>query len=234
MIQATKLLTKLEIAGGEKYCSRRNEDVMEHRMEMARRDITFAPATTSVSVADLFFHTELCRSMGPVEADNWLRSTFGPVENDTCLAANHPHESCSQSASEANSRTQSFKGLRRRSTTPMDPQLCVHVEQNRIARTRSSLSELSSAATSRHNSSSPVRLRQRPSSSSYHIKDVLGIAQTEDMQASAACPRPSEPAATTCNHQHDFDDGSNIAMLLQEHSDKAYLLFTDAAHELLD
>jgi len=108
----------------------------------------------------------------------------------------------------------------------MDRQLCVHVEQNRIARTPSSLSELSSAATSRHNSSSPVRLRQRPSSSSDHIKEVLGISQTEYMQASAA--------ATSCNHQHDFDDGSNIAMLLQEHSDKAYLLFTDAAHELLD
>jgi hypothetical protein len=178
-------------------------------MKVGTRDITSAPGTTSVSVADLFFHTELCRSMGPVAADNWLRSTF-----------------------EANSRTQSFKGLRRRRTTPMDRKLCVHVEQNMIARTPSSFSELSSAATSR--SSSPVRLRQRSSSSSDHIKVVLGISQTEDMQVSAACPRPSEPAATRCNTEHEFDDGSNIAMLLQEHSDKAYLLFTDAAHELLD
>jgi hypothetical protein len=176
-------------------------------MEVGTRDITSAPGTTSVSVADLFFHTELCRSMGPVAADNWLRSTF-----------------------EANSRTQSFKGLRRRRTTPMDRKLCVHVEQNMIARTPSS--ELSSAATSR--SSSPVRLRQRSSSRSDQIKEVLGILQTEDMQVSAACPRPSEPAATSCNTEHEFDDGSNIAMLLQEHSDKAYLLFTDAAHELLD
>ena len=184
---------------------------MEHRMEEWTRDITSAPGTTSVSVADLFFHTELCRSMGPVAADNWLRSTL-----------------------EANSRTRSFKGLRRRRTTPMDRQLCVHVEQNMIPRTPSSLSELSSAATSR--SSSPVRLRQRSSSRSDQIKEVLGILQTEDMQVSAACPRPSEPAATSCNNEHDFDDGSNInmAMLLQQHSDKAYLLFTDAAHELLD
>jgi hypothetical protein len=182
---------------------------MEHRMEEWTRDITSAPGTTSVSVADLFFHTELCRSMGPVAADNWLRSTL-----------------------EANSRTRSFKGLRRRRTTPMDRQLCVHVEQNMIPRSPSSLSELSSAATSR--SSSPVRLRQRPSSSSDHIKEVLGILQTEAMQVSAACPRPSEPAATSCNNEHDFDNESNIAMLQQQHSDKAYLLFTDAAHELLD
>jgi len=44
--------------------------------------------------------------------------------------------------------------------------------------------------------------------------------------------RPHQPTATNI-HQHDFD-GSNIAMLVQEHGDKAYLLFTDAAHELLD
>jgi hypothetical protein len=104
-----------------------------------------------------------------------------------------------------------------------------------------------------------------------------GILQTEDMQVSAACPRPSashitgtgaiteqhvafrhlqamrgpgvgqkvidengnfvdaESLKRTHQHiyQHDFD-GSNIAMLVQEHGDKAYLIFTDAAHQLLD
>jgi hypothetical protein len=107
---------------------------------------------------------------------------------------------------------------------------------------------------------------------------MTDILQTEDMQVSAACPRPSashingtgaiteqhvafrhlqamrggqkvidengnfvdpeslkrphQPTATSI-HRHDFD-GSNIAMLVQEHGDKAYLLFTDAAHQLLD
>ena len=154
-----------------------------------------------------------------------------------------------------------------------------------VARTpsdgQSCSSALSSATTSRHNSSSPVRLRPRSSSNTDNLKRMLGILQTEDMQVSAACPRPSashitstgaiteqhvafrllqdmrgrnvgqkvidengnfddpeslkrphQPTATSI-HQHDFD-GSNIAMLVQEHGEKAYLLFTDAAHQLLD
>ena len=142
-------------------------------------------------------------------------------------------------------------------------------------------SALSSAATSRRNSSSPVRLRPRSVSNTDHIKRMTDILPAEDMQVSAACPRPSashitgtgtiteqhvafrhlqamrgrnvgqkvidengdfvdpeslkrphQPTATSI-HQHDFD-GSNIDVLVQEHSDKAYLLFTDAAHQLLD
>ena len=178
--------------------------------------------------------------MGPVEAGNWLRSSIGPVQTDDWLAANDHADSCSQSVSEATAGTQTFKGLQRRYT--IDRQLRLQVEQNfvavenMIARTPSDgpscSSALSSAATSRHNSSSPVWLRPRSSSNTDHLKSLLGILQTKDMQVSAACPRPSEPTATSI-HQHDFD-GSKIAMLVQEHGDKAYLLFTDAAHQLLD
>ncbi len=238
-------------------------------------------------VADLFFHTELCSSMGLVEAGNWLRSSICPVQTEDWLSPNAPHESSTKSVSEATARTQTFKCLQRRNT--MDRQLRLQVEQffeeNVIAHTPSDgqswSSALSSAATSRQNSSSPVRLRPRPSSNTDDLKRTLGISQSEDMQVSAACQRlsashitgtgaiteqhvafthlqamrgrnvgqkvidengnfvnpeslkrPHQPTATSI-HQHDFD-GSNIAMLVQEHGDKAYLLFTDAAHQLLD
>jgi hypothetical protein len=197
-----------------------------------------APGTSSLSVADLFFHTELCSSMGPVEAGNWLRSSVGAVQTDDWLAANDHADSCSQSVSEATAGTQTFKGHQRRYT--MERQLRLQVEQNFVAvenvialtPSDGPSSALSSAATTRHNSSSPVRLRPRSSSNTDHLKRMLGILQTKDMQVSAACPRPSEPTATSI-HKHDFH-GSKIAMLVQEHGDKAYLLFTDAAHQLLD
>jgi hypothetical protein len=200
---------------------------------------THGTGANSLSVADLFFHTELCSSMGPVEAGNWLRSSIGPAQTDDWLAANVHADICSQSVSEATAGTQTFKGLQRRYT--MERQLRLQVEQNFVAvesimaltpSDGPSCSALSSAATSRHNSSSPVRLRLRSSSNTDHLKGMLGILQTKDMQMSAASPRPSEPTATSI-HKHDFD-GSKIAMLVQEHGDKAYLLFTDAAHQLLD
>ena len=156
---------------------------------------THGTGACSLSVADLFFHTELCSSMGPVEAGNWLRSSIGAVQTDDLLAANDHADSCSQSVSEATAGTQTFKGLQRRYT--MERQLRLQVEQNFVAVENiialmpsdgPSCSALSSAATSRHNSSSPVRLRPRSVSNTDHLKRMPGILQTEDMQVSAACP----------------------------------------------
>ena len=90
----------------------------------------------------------------------------------------------------------------------------------------SSSSALSAASTSRHTSTLPVCKRCLPNSRSM-LKLLLKHSNLQDMQghiSTAACPRQDD-----CTGASD-----DIAQIFQEHGDKVGLLFTDAAHELLD
>ena len=87
----------------------------------------------------------------------------------------------------------------------------------------SSSSALSAANTSRHTSTLPVCKRCLPNSLSM-LKLLSKHSNLQDMHdhiSTAACPRQDDCTAA-------------IGQILQENGDKVGLLFTDAAHELLD
>ena len=87
----------------------------------------------------------------------------------------------------------------------------------------SSSSALSAASASRHASTLPVCKRCLPNSRSM-LKLLSKHSNLQDMHdhiSTAACPRQDDCTAA-------------IGQILQENGDKVGLLFTDAAHELLD
>ena len=87
----------------------------------------------------------------------------------------------------------------------------------------SSSSALPAASTSRHTSTLPVCKRCLPNSLSM-LKLLSKHSNLQDMHdhiSTAACPRQDDCTAA-------------IGQILQENGDKVGLLFTDAAHELLD
>jgi hypothetical protein len=85
-----------------------------------------------------------------------------------------------------------------------------------------------------------IEPKNRRSAASRRVRSALGHVEKENWMATASpTSSPSRPASQEisgeANKRRSWQDGEcDLARLMKEHGDKVGLLFTDAAHELLD
>ena len=194
------------------------------------------------TVADIFLYNEICTNLRNVRAEHWLAVSLATESSSS--AADELLDSPRSSSSNCSSRCSTL------STTPQRalPTIADFFFYNEL---RSTLGHVH-AEHWMTTAASPC-IRSRPASqacsiepqnrrraASPRLRSALGHVYKENWLATASPPssrsRPASQASSgEVNKRRSLQDGEcDIARLMNEHGDKVGLLFTDAAHELLD
>jgi hypothetical protein len=219
------------------------------------------PTMPQHAVADIFFYNELCSSIGHVHAHHWLATASSMSYHDpTCeddtfdiarLMNEHDdkvgvfftdaaHELLGSPRSVASNCSSRCSTL---STTPQRglPTIADFFFYNEL---RSTLGHVH--AEHWMTSAASPYIRSRPacsiepqngrSAASPRVRSALGHVEKENWMVPSSPSLPASQASSgEANKRRSRQDGEcDLARLMNEHGDKVGLLFTDAAHELLD
>jgi hypothetical protein len=173
---------------------------------LLRKSSSIQGSWSQSQVSKMYFYTELRSSLGHMAAEHWLSGTSAPCAVSNTPTAELPTERRKDDQLKWSSSKQDFTRSLSQASTPI------------------SAAVVDTPSWSQPQASTPTSAADKP----------RGLIRTFSEESLASIELFSSGVVNTCQSMMLKHRSKSLSFLVRKHGEKAGLLFTDAAHEVLD